>query len=110
MSAVRIAVQSRRSRRLSTAPIALHNGSARDWDRCEYCVSLGGISKPNGGIDGPMHALVVSQFIQIDRSANSPTSRLMFAWPIAMPTLVRVKFFITDSDHTSNRPDIYGLI
>ena len=46
--------------------------------------------------------IVMPQLIQIARMANSPAVLLMFACPIAMPTLVRVKFFIGESAQTSN--------
>jgi len=54
----------------------------------------------------PLERSVMHQLIQIDRFANSPTNRLMFAWPIAIPTIVRVKFCIGDPAQHSNRSDI----
>ena len=50
------------------------------------------------------------QLIHIDKLANSPTSRLMLACPIAIPTLVIVKDFIGESDQVSNTDSINGLI
>ena len=56
-------------------------------------------SPPIGG--APLQRKVMRQLIHIARLANSPIKRLMFACPIAIPTLVNLKFCIGELVHIS---------
>lgn len=48
-----------------------------------------------------LNLVVRLQLIQIERSANSPANRLIFACAMAIPTLVSVKFFAGESRQKS---------
>ncbi len=48
-----------------------------------------------------LNLVVRLQLIQVERSANSPANRLIFACPMAIPTLVSLKFFAGESRQKS---------